>query len=150
MRAIYKPAECNEKTDKQYNHLSQIKYNSHHVLLKNKIGFKVMSKLLSYSFGCFIVLGSFSTTSFATEYYKWVDSKGSTHYTKTPPPASVKKKTKVDTYGWNNSAPYKANTTEETPVASDAEKVAQATADAAASQSQPAQTQQMPSSDLPK
>ena len=38
--------------------------------------------------------------SSAKEYYKWVDSKGSTHYTSTPPPKNAKKKGKVDTYGW--------------------------------------------------
>lgn len=45
-----------------------------------------------------------STTSFAKEYYKWVDAKGSTHYTTTPPPKSAKKKGKVETYGTTHSA----------------------------------------------
>ena len=35
----------------------------------------------------------------AQEFYKWVDSQGSTHYTTTPPPKSAKKLSKVDTYG---------------------------------------------------
>lgn len=39
-------------------------------------------------------------SSSAKEYYKWVDSNGSTHYTTTPPPKAAKKKGKVDTYGW--------------------------------------------------
>ena len=51
-----------------------------------------------------------STAVFAQDYYKWVDSKGSTHYTKTPPPKNAKKKTKVDTYGWHNSAPTASRT----------------------------------------
>lgn len=42
-------------------------------------------------------------SSSAKEYYKWVDSKGSTHYTTTPPPKTAKKKGKVDTYGWRAS-----------------------------------------------
>ena len=45
-----------------------------------------------------------STTGFAKEYYKWVDAKGSTHYTTTPPPKSAKKKGKVDTYGSSRSS----------------------------------------------
>ena len=41
-----------------------------------------------------------SSLTFAKEYYKWVDSKGSTHYTTTPPPKSAKNKGKIDTYGY--------------------------------------------------
>ncbi|MDM1718826.1 DUF4124 domain-containing protein [Acinetobacter towneri] len=41
----------------------------------------------------------------AKQYYKWVDVNGSTHYTTTLPPKTAKKKGKVDTYGWRNSAP---------------------------------------------
>lgn len=40
-----------------------------------------------------------STQSFAKQYYKWVDSKGSTHYTSTPPPKNARVK-KVETYGY--------------------------------------------------
>ncbi|WP_374530074.1 DUF4124 domain-containing protein [Acinetobacter sp.] len=47
---------------------------------------------------------SSSATLWAKDYYKWVDANGSTHYTTTPPPKSVQKKGKVQTYGWNNSA----------------------------------------------
>ncbi|OAL80033.1 hypothetical protein AY606_05175 [Acinetobacter sp. SFB] len=60
-----------------------------------------------------------STTGFAKEYYKWVDAKGSTHYTSTPPPKSAKKKGKVDTYGATHSstprqpAPEKINSIEQ-------------------------------------
>lgn len=51
-----------------------------------------------------------STTGFAKEYYKWVDAKGSTHYTTTPPPKSAKKKGKVDTYGASRtSTPNQSN-----------------------------------------
>ena len=57
-----------------------------------KIGFITTGLILS------------STTSFAKEYYKWVDAKGSTHYTTTPPPKSAKKKGKVDTYGPTRSS----------------------------------------------
>ena len=54
----------------------------------------------------------FATSSVsAKEYYKWVDANGSTHYTTTPPPKTAKKKGKVDTYGWRNSAPNIPNQT---------------------------------------
>ncbi|MFW1753215.1 DUF4124 domain-containing protein [Acinetobacter wanghuae] len=74
-----------------------------------------MPKLLSSCIGlsCAVLLSSVSSTSFATDYYKWVDSKGTTHYTKTPPPASAKKKAKVETYGWKNSAPTLPRTAEQ-------------------------------------
>jgi len=65
--------------------------------------------------GCMAACLSFSltaTTSFAKEYYKWVDSKGSTHYTTTPPPKSAKKKGKVDTYGVSHSATPSQSTAE--------------------------------------
>lgn len=39
----------------------------------------------------------------AKEYYKWVDAKGSTHYTTTPPPKNAQRKGKVNTYGGNQS-----------------------------------------------
>lgn len=42
----------------------------------------------------------FSPVSHAKEYYKWVDSKGTTHYTTTPPPKSAKNRGKIDTYGY--------------------------------------------------
>lgn len=57
-------------------------------------------KIIAFSTS-FTGLAFFSiANSSAKEYYKWVDSKGSTHYTTTPPPKTAKKKGKVDTYGW--------------------------------------------------
>lgn len=51
-----------------------------------------------------------SSHSFAKQYYKWVDSKGSTHYTTTPPPKNAKKQTKVETYGYRHTiAPQTPN-----------------------------------------
>ena len=47
----------------------------------------------------------------AREYYKWVDAKGSTHYTATPPPKSAKKQGRVETFG------TKASTVATTPAA---------------------------------
>ncbi len=47
----------------------------------------------------FSSLGLASQVTSAQEFYKWIDSKGSTHYTTTPPPKSAKKLSKVDTYG---------------------------------------------------
>lgn len=58
------------------------------------------------------------TSTYAKQYYKWVDSKGSTHYTTTPPPKSARSKAKVDTYGWNgNSTPVKTAPVPTQPVA---------------------------------
>ena len=51
-----------------------------------------------------LVLIFTAQSSFAQNFYKWVDAKGSTHYTATPPPKSASKKGKVETYGWKNSA----------------------------------------------
>lgn len=48
--------------------------------------------------------------TFAKEYYKWVDSNGSTHYTSTPPPKSAKNKGKVETYNWKSQAPSTTST----------------------------------------
>lgn len=41
-----------------------------------------------------LILSLGSTSSFAKEYYKWVDAKGSTHYTTTPPQNQLRKKAK--------------------------------------------------------
>ncbi|WP_089605654.1 DUF4124 domain-containing protein [Acinetobacter piscicola] len=63
-------------------------------------------------------LGMTMTTTHAKQYYKWVDSKGSTHYTTTPPPKNSRSKTKVDTYGWGgNSTPVKTAPVPVQPVA---------------------------------
>ena len=56
----------------------------------------------TFGLGITIALTAMSSLSSAAEYYKWVDSKGTTHYTKTPPPATAKKKAKVETYGWKS------------------------------------------------
>lgn len=52
-----------------------------------------------------IGLSMVTTAVNAKQYYKWVDSNGSTHYTTTPPPQHAKKSGTVNTYGWANSAP---------------------------------------------
>ncbi|ENW25821.1 hypothetical protein F925_01175 [Acinetobacter lwoffii NCTC 5866 = CIP 64.10 = NIPH 512] len=64
-----------------------------------------ISFLTTLSLSCAVVLSICSTSASAIQYYKWVDAKGVTHYTKTPPPKSAKKATTVDTYGWKNSVP---------------------------------------------
>ncbi|WP_445114952.1 DUF4124 domain-containing protein [Acinetobacter sp. WZC-1] len=51
-----------------------------------------------------IIAALLSTQSFARQYYKWVDHKGSTHYTTTPPPKNARQQGKVETYGHPNSA----------------------------------------------
>lgn len=51
------------------------------------------------------LLCSAPSLSFAKEYYKWIDSKGTTHYTTTPPPKSSKSRGKIDTYGYRTSIP---------------------------------------------
>ncbi|WP_180082962.1 DUF4124 domain-containing protein [Acinetobacter sp. YH12102] len=71
-----------------------------------------ISFLTAFSLSCAISLGIYSTSASAIQYYKWVDAKGITHYTKTPPPKSAKKATTVDTYGWKNSAPASPRTAE--------------------------------------
>nr|WP_086205394.1 DUF4124 domain-containing protein [Acinetobacter sp. ANC 4648] len=61
-----------------------------------------------------ISIATFSSSqSFAKQYYKWTDSKGSTHYTNTPPPKNAKSKSKIDTYGANHSTV--TNTTQAIP-----------------------------------
>ena len=51
-----------------------------------------------------LALAVSAQSSFAQNFYKWVDAKGSTHYTAAPPPKSAKKKGQVETYGWKNAA----------------------------------------------
>lgn len=55
-----------------------------------------------YSLSIFFVIYFIfcSTSSFAEDFYKWVDANGSTHYTRTPPPKHIRHKTVVETYGW--------------------------------------------------
>ena len=66
-------------------------------------------KRLSLGLGCGFALASMALLSLNThaqEFYKWVDSNGSTHYTTTPPPKAkgVKQKGKIDTYGAQKSS----------------------------------------------
>ena len=60
-----------------------------------------------------IALTSIAPSTFAQNFYKWVDAKGSTHYTATPPPSNAKKKSKVETYGWKTTPTVKTNTASE-------------------------------------
>ncbi|MFC6052654.1 DUF4124 domain-containing protein [Acinetobacter portensis] len=57
-----------------------------------------------------IILSLSSSSVMAKEYYKWVDAKGSTHYTATPPPKNAKKKGRVETYGSKTATVAKAQT----------------------------------------
>lgn len=60
----------------------------------------------------------FSQSSFAQQdYYKWVDSHGSTHYTTTPPPKAkgVKTHGKIKTYGWAAKSAPPETTTDTAP-----------------------------------
>ena len=59
-----------------------------------------------------LLLCFMSGNTMANQYYKWVDAKGVTNYTKTPPPKNAKKAGKVETYGWKNSAPTPPRNTE--------------------------------------
>lgn len=54
---------------------------------------------------CFIVgaITFASSAVFANNFYKWTDSKGTTHYTKTPPPKNAKQRGTVETYGYQSS-----------------------------------------------
>ncbi|WP_130804337.1 DUF4124 domain-containing protein [Acinetobacter ihumii] len=68
---------------------------------------------------CAVVAGLMllATQNHAEQYYKWVDSKGSTHYTTTPPPKGSKKQGQVKTYGQtsrpsqNNESNHQQNPT---------------------------------------
>jgi len=57
---------------------------------------------VSTIFALFSVVGV--STSYAKQYYKWVDSKGSTHYTTTPPPKNARSQSKVNTYGYHGDS----------------------------------------------
>lgn len=68
-------------------------------------------------------------SSFAQNFYKWVDAKGSTHYTATPPPKSAQKKGKVETYGSKKIVPVATPSNEQAaPVAKETTPVVQNTA----------------------
>src|SRR5690606_34987870 len=114
----YTPGRAYRSHRPRYN---QIKI--HHIYLKNhnnkcsipciaSRGPRTMkiSFLNVFSLSCAVVLSICSTSASAIQYHKWVDAKGVTHYTKTPPPKSAKKATTVDTYGWKNSAPTPSRT----------------------------------------
>ncbi|MFU8925415.1 DUF4124 domain-containing protein [Acinetobacter puyangensis] len=57
--------------------------------------------------------------SYAQNFYKWIDAKGSTHYTSTPPPKNAKKLGKVMTYNdtpsGSNAIPPAKNANTEVP-----------------------------------
>jgi hypothetical protein len=42
-----------------------------------------------------LILSIYPATTYLQDFYKWVDAKGSTHYTATPPPSNAKKKSKI-------------------------------------------------------
>lgn len=85
-------------------------------------------------------------SSFAQNFYKWVDAKGSTHYTATPPPKSASKKGKVETYGWKNSSAAPAAQNEASPAAEAAAKEAEK----AVQENKPANIPQIPAEEMPK
>lgn len=72
---------------------------------------KIITLSISFTGIAFFSIASSS----AKEYYKWVDSKGSTHYTTTPPPKTAKKKGKVDTYGWRGETTTTPSPTSSSP-----------------------------------
>ena len=55
----------------------------------------------------------------ADNFYKWVDSQGTTHYTKTPPPKTAKKRSTVETYGFTPPSDGTTATEPTTPSAAD-------------------------------
>lgn len=57
---------------------------------------------VSTIFALFSMVGV--NASHAKQYYKWVDSKGSTHYTTTPPPKNARSQSKVNTYGYHGDS----------------------------------------------
>ncbi|MFW2034312.1 DUF4124 domain-containing protein [Acinetobacter junii] len=58
-----------------------------------------------------LTLLPFSNSTFAQQYYKWVDKNGSTHYTTTPPPKGAKRLDKVSTYGASQPTQPQTTTT---------------------------------------
>ena len=57
---------------------------------------------VSTIFALFSMVGV--SASHAKQYYKWVDTKGSTHYTTTPPPKNARSQSKVNTYGYHGDS----------------------------------------------
>lgn len=57
---------------------------------------------VSTIFALFSMVGV--SASHAKQYYKWVDSKGSTHYTTTLPPKNARSQSKVNTYGYHGDS----------------------------------------------
>jgi len=102
------------KTDKNPSFLLKNYYNNCSILRLERRGPRTMkiSFLTAFSLSCAVSLSVCSSSASAIEYHKWVDAKGVTHYTKTPPPKSARKATTVDTYGWKNSAPTLPRTAE--------------------------------------
>ena len=64
---------------------------SKYIVYRSKVFFLAQSALMAS-------LMLFATQNHAEQYHKWVDSKGSTHYTTTPPPKGSKKQGQVKTY----------------------------------------------------
>ncbi|WP_288390012.1 DUF4124 domain-containing protein [uncultured Acinetobacter sp.] len=65
-----------------------------------------------------VLLSGFAFTTntlYAQSYYKWIDARGSTHYTKTPPPKGAKKQGKVDTYSSTSSTSAATSSPASTP-----------------------------------
>ena len=97
-----------------------------------------------------IALAAVSTASSAANYYKWVDAKGVTHYTKNPPPRTAAKAvSKIETHGWANSAPTPSSTSEPNQIPSEVVKAAEE-AQKAAEQPKPVQIPQIPAGDIAK
>ena len=51
------------------------------------------------------------SNAYAKSYYKWVDDRGTTHYSERPPAKSVKNIKLVRTQGWINTAPVAPSAT---------------------------------------
>jgi hypothetical protein len=56
-----------------------------------------------------LTLFSFGQMSHAAPFYKWVDEKGATHYTQTPPPQKSAKKININTLAPSDSADASKN-----------------------------------------
>lgn len=99
----------------------------------NSSRFAALAGMLCISLMC--------SNAMANEFYKWVDAKGVTHYTKTPPPKNAKKTGKVETYGWKNSYPTPSQST--TPAAESKSAKEENSAPVEQNQSQPAASGKM-------
>lgn len=103
---------------------------------------KILNSKLLVGIATVVIFSLNANSTFAAEYYKWVDSKGTTHYSKNPPPKSAKKRTTVKTYG------YRGNTSTTTPPTTPTAPVSPETTEVVAPQVAPPAEQSKPAPEI--